>query len=98
MPLRPLLRPVSRRAVLRLGGGLAAFAALPPLVVGCGDRALGEAAPGYLTAEERAALAALGDRILPPDQDPGAAALGVVDYVDRLLSAFDGARVPPIYA
>jgi hypothetical protein len=98
VPKHLLLRPYSRRAVLRLGGGLAAAAALPPLAVGCGDRALGDAAPQYLTSDERAALAALADRILPPDTDPGAEALGVVDYVDRLLSAFDGPRVPPIYA
>jgi hypothetical protein len=44
---------------------------------------------GFLTAAERAALAAAVDRLIPPaDGHPGAAALGAVDYVDGLLDAF----------
>jgi hypothetical protein len=44
----------------------------------------------FLTAEEVAGLGALADTILPPDQDPGGKELGTCEYVDRLLSAFDG--------
>jgi hypothetical protein len=44
---------------------------------------------GFLTATEQAVLAAAADRLVPPLEDhPGAAALGVVDYVDGLLDAF----------
>lgn len=45
---------------------------------------------GYLRTDERRTLAAAADRLVPPTKDghPGAAALGVVDYVDGLLDAF----------
>ena len=44
----------------------------------------------FLTDPERRTLAAAADRIAPPlDEHPGAAALGVVDYVEGLLTAFD---------
>jgi hypothetical protein len=43
----------------------------------------------FLTAYEHAVLAAAADRLIPPlDAHPGGAALGVADYVDRLLGAF----------
>jgi hypothetical protein len=43
----------------------------------------------YLSDDERAVLAAAADRLIPPrDHHPGGAALGVVEYVDRLLAAF----------
>jgi hypothetical protein len=45
--------------------------------------------PRFLSDEERAALAAAADRLIPPNaRHPGGAALGVVEYVDRLLAAF----------
>jgi hypothetical protein len=40
--------------------------------------------PGFFTDEQRAALAALADSVLP-----GAAALGAVEYIEQLLTAFD---------
>jgi hypothetical protein len=44
---------------------------------------------GFLTDAERRTLAAAADRLVPPlEGHPGAAALGVVDYVDGLLDAF----------
>jgi hypothetical protein len=44
---------------------------------------------GFLTADERATVAVAADRLVPPvDGHPGAAALGVVDYIDGLLDAF----------
>jgi Gluconate 2-dehydrogenase subunit 3 len=47
----------------------------------------------FLTAEEHAVLAAAADVVIPPLEEdgrrhPGAAALGVADYVDGLLGAF----------
>jgi hypothetical protein len=43
----------------------------------------------FLTEHEHAVLAAAADRLIPPlDAHPGGAALGVADYVDRLLGAF----------
>ena len=45
---------------------------------------------GYLQANERQTLEAAVDRLVPPTDNghPGAAALGVVDYIDGLLDAF----------
>lgn len=44
---------------------------------------------GFLTEDERAVVTAAADRLVPPvDGHPGAAALGVVDYIDGLLDAF----------
>ena len=43
------------------------------------------------------ALAALADAILPPDDAPGGADLGAVEYIERLLGALD-ASPPRIYA
>jgi Gluconate 2-dehydrogenase subunit 3 len=43
----------------------------------------------FLTRPELATLEALVDRIIPPDDDPGAKALGAATYIDRLLSAID---------
>jgi len=51
----------------------------------------------FFTADERATLEALCDRIIPPDQDPGARELGAPDYIEGLLTAFD-TRVPRIFA
>lgn len=39
----------------------------------------------FLTVDEARTLAAISDRIIPPDQDPGAAWAGVVNYMDRQL-------------
>lgn len=91
----PALR---RRRFLELIGGGAASLALAPLVAGgCG----GGTASGrrFFTSTERATLTALVDRILPADHDPGAVALGAVDFIERLLTAFDGDASPArIYA
>jgi len=47
------------------------------------------AVPSFLTDDELRTLAAATDRLVPPlDDHPGAAALGVADYVDTLLGAF----------
>lgn len=39
----------------------------------------------FLAVDEARTLAALCDQIIPPDQDPGAAWAGVVNYIDRQL-------------
>jgi gluconate 2-dehydrogenase gamma chain len=39
-----------------------------------------------LTEDEAKTLAAAGDRIVPPDQHPGAAEAGVVTFIDRQLA------------
>lgn len=91
-----------RRRFLELVGGGAASLALAPLVVGtggCASNGAGAATPRFFTVTERATLTALVDRIFPADHDPGAVALGAVDFIERLLTAFDGDASPPrIYA
>lgn len=42
----------------------------------------------FLTLDEARMLAVLCDVILPPDQDPGAAAAGVVQFIDRKLAGY----------
>ncbi len=39
----------------------------------------------FLTVAEARTLAAVCDQIIPPDEDPGAAWAGVVNYIDRQL-------------
>jgi gluconate 2-dehydrogenase gamma chain len=39
----------------------------------------------FFTVDEARALAAISDQIIPPDQDPGAAWAGVVNFIDRQL-------------
>jgi len=39
----------------------------------------------FFTVDEARTLAAVCDQIIPPDQDPGAAWAGVVNYIDRQL-------------
>lgn len=70
----------SRRDFIAVTGTLAAAVAFP----GCGSRK-----SSFFSAGERRAIAALADRLIPPDADPGASALGAVEYIERLLTAFD---------
>jgi len=52
----------------------------------------------FLTAHEHAVLTAAADRLIPPlDAHPGGAALGVADYIDGLLGAFE-VTPPRVYA
>jgi hypothetical protein len=53
--------------------------------------------PVFFNDHERATLTALCDRILPPDADPGAGALGAVIYIEALLTTFDVA-LPRLFA
>jgi Gluconate 2-dehydrogenase subunit 3 len=46
--------------------------------------------PIWLTDHEHAVISAAADRLIPPHDDhPGGAALGVADYIDGLLGAFE---------
>ncbi len=48
--------------------------------------AAGPYAPAFFTPAEYATLARLTDVIIPPTDTPGAAAAGVPDYIDRVVS------------
>jgi hypothetical protein len=61
------------------------------------ERAWAAAKGRFFTKNERATLAALVDTIVPPDEEPGAAELGAVRYVEGLLTAFDS-RTPKLFA
>ena len=104
--VRPVIQPrahagsrLSRRETLRpgvLGWVVAPLCGLWPARVARAARG------GFLTAGQRATLAAAVDRMIPPDEDPGGADLGAVDYVDGLLGAFldvdaGRARAPRIF-
>jgi gluconate 2-dehydrogenase gamma chain len=69
---------VDRRGFLRTGATAAAAAA-----VACGRP---ESRWRTLTEDEARTLAAACDQIVPPDQDPGGAEAGAVDFVDRQLA------------
>jgi hypothetical protein len=58
----------------------------------------GDAAANPFTPAQRRALAAFADTIIPPDEDPGGAGLGAIEYIERLVTAFDRGGVPPIFA
>jgi gluconate 2-dehydrogenase gamma chain len=69
---------VDRRGFLKTGAVAAAAGA-----VACGRP---DTPWRALTAAEAATLAAAADRIIPPDEDPGASQAGVVVFVDRQLA------------
>lgn len=85
-------RQVSRRQVLRWGLLGTTAALLPVALPGCGDdeeppSGTAPEAPQFLDTQERTALRALVDTILPPVDTPGAVAMGAHTYIERLLSA-----------
>src|SRR5262245_15663610 len=88
-----------RRGFLRALGWVLAGLAVPVKVGARGlaaGRALISAPATFFTDHERATLAALCDRIVPPDADPGAGALGAAAYIENLLLAFE-APVPRLF-
>ena len=85
---------LGRRQFLKALGILAAALATPLTTL---DRAWAAVRGRFFTDHERATLEALCDRIIPPDADPGAAALGAARYIERLLTAFDH-HIPLIFA
>jgi hypothetical protein len=80
---------LTRRQLFRLFGGAAALAALPACGSDGGDH--------IFTGGQLAALRAFADVIIPEDDTPGGAKLGAVEYIERLITAFDG-DVPAIFA
>jgi hypothetical protein len=101
--LRVFPQAHSRRDVLRYIGGVAVATAVPPLgVLGCNSSpSPPPPATGFFTDAERAALAALANAVLPPDDKPGGADLGAVAFIENFLTAFDSADAthpPAIYA
>jgi hypothetical protein len=101
---------LDRRQFLKWAGAVGAAAALP---AGCSsvppamnpDMMGGDGGPDggplpvptFLTTDERQILSALADVVLPPDDKPGGAELGAVDYVERLLTALE-VETPAIFA
>ena len=87
---------LSRRQFLRAAAVVLGLLALP---YSRAERAWARARGRFFTGSERATLDALCDTIIPPDDMPGAAALGAGRYIDIMLSAFEGGGdKPPIYA
>jgi len=85
---------VSRRQFLKaLALVLAAFA----LPFTRAERGYARARGRFFTRRERQTLEALCDRVIPPDHDPGAQALGAVRYIEGMLTALDRGR-PRIFA
>lgn len=80
------MAPINRREFMKWVGAGSAILMLPP---GCATQS------GFFTATEKRTLAALADQILPPDDTPGGAALGAVEYIEALLTALDG-KTPTI--
>jgi hypothetical protein len=96
---------MGRRDMLRWMG-VAGAAALPVgASLGCTQSTGAAPAPGpatptpssYFSPSDLDVLNALADAVLPPDDTPGGAALGVAAYIEMLLTAFDY-DPPRIYA
>src|SRR5262245_1469065 len=85
---------LSRRRFLQGTATVLAALALP---LGAFERAAAARRGHFLTRRELRTLEALCDRIIPPDDDPGAGALGAARYIHNLLRALDR-RVPRIFA
>jgi len=97
-----LVGPVhTRRDLFKYMGGVAVASALPAPLLGCDNGTTPPPQTGFFTDEERAALSALANAVLPPDDTPGGADLGTVDFIEGFLTAFDAADAthpPAIYA
>ncbi len=76
-----MAKTIRRRGLLKMGAAAAA--------VGAGAACSSNRSPwNFFTVEEAKTLAAITDQVIPPDQDPGASAAGVVEFIDRQLMAF----------
>ena len=89
-----MARSCGRRTFLKLvaaSGATASLWAWP----GCKRRRVGPEAsvPRFLAPDERAALEAVAEAILPEDQSVGARGANAVEYIDRFLAAFEAS--PP---
>ncbi len=68
--------------------GAASLSTLP-LELACSSHATPAPSPPYFTPAQAAMLNVLADAVIPPDDAPGGSALGVVSYIETLLTAFD---------
>lgn len=77
-------REAIKRVALLLGGTISApnLAALLRSVPG-GD---GASVPSLLRADQKELLATIADHIIPETDTPGARAVGVADFIDRLIT------------
>jgi hypothetical protein len=93
---------LKRRTVLKwLGASGAAFTL--PLVQGCSDGSdragMGNADSNsrvFFSAQQRATIEAIADRLIPEDATAGAIEAGAVEYIDRYLAAFNF-EIPDIF-
>ncbi len=85
----------SRRDLLRYVGGLAVATAIPFPFTGCDGST--PVQTGFFTDAERSALGVLANAVIPPDDTPGGKDLGAIEYIERLMTAFDNenATTPP---
>src|SRR5690242_5015533 len=86
---------LGRRAFMKAADAVVVALSAPLVRV---ERAYARARGRFFTRQERATLEALVDRILPPDADPGAKAMGAARYIEDFLTAFDGSGTPRIFA
>lgn len=91
----------SRRNFLKSGGsvvGTSWLAINMPLIVSASQTAAQNKASGdvykHLSIEESVELDALVNQIIPPDETPGAAEIGVVYFIDVALGDFMSSAVP----
>lgn len=82
---------ITRRELLRLVGATGVALGSAPA---CSSTAT---ANGLFSAAERNALGALANAVFPPDHEPGGQALGAVEYIERLVTAFDF-HLPTVFA
>lgn len=95
----------SRREFLRTSGaavGGAWLGASLPAIVAAAEEAAARVAAGTswvtLTTSEAAALAAMADQILPPDDTPGAAEMGAVQFMDVALGGMMAGQLHRVQA
>jgi len=85
---------LTRRRFLQGAGAVLAALALPLVTF---ERVAAARRGHFLTRRELRTLEALCDRIIPPDDEPGAGALGAARYIHNLLRALDR-RTPRVFA
>lgn len=81
---------LSRRRVLQLLAGAGVLAMQPRLLARLAPAPVAQGSSGFLTAAELATLDAATAVILPTDELPGARELGIVDYIQGMLSFLPG--------
>ena len=89
---------ITRRELLRFiganAGNVAAIRALQMIGLaglanaGCKSSS-SNSSDGVFTSDEKSALGALADAVIPPDQDPGGKDLGAVNYIEMLITTIE---------